>query len=216
MRSVCLALSILISSFWTTSLAAYDPDWTILEVGETLSSYQEGFTMEKSPTIYVDTLGIYWTRLYSLRFTLVDSRSMRLVAEVPLLLHAHHGLERIRLRDHDIELAQDVDYQWYVSLKPNQNYRRSEEITRERMKLAEGQIVRIAPKNLHSYRRSCEKDNVRWLADSGIWYDAFSCVNELIEGNPQDRTLRYLRGELLGKCRDPYDGMPLVLCPRKR
>jgi len=36
------------------------------------------------------------------------------------------------------------------------------------------------------------------LAKASIWYDAFACVTDLIETNPQDRTLRALRDKLLG------------------
>ena len=196
MRTAFVALSILFASFWATSLAAFDSNWTILGPGE-MPAYQRGLTLQKSPTIYVEVLGIPWTRFYSLRFTLVDSRSMRPVAEVPLQSQKHPDLQRIQLEDYGIEVEPYVDYRWYVSLNPNSDFLLSKETTRERAKLAQGEIMRIAPKSLLAYGTPCEKSDVRWLADAGIWYDAFACISDLIEAGPGDRTFGYLRDELL-------------------
>ena len=204
MRSVFLALSILFSCFWAAAVAAYDSELGFWEL-----AYQKGFTMQKSPTIYVDAWGIPWTRFFSVRFTLVDSRSMRPVAEVPLCSQEHPGPQRIDLGDYGIELESDVDYRWYVSINLSSRLSEPEEMTNERTKLAEGKIVRLVPKSLHAYGPPCEKSPVGWVADTRVWYDAFACVNELLEASPGDRALRYLRDKLLGKCR-AYDGMPIL------
>src|SRR5262245_60781780 len=172
---------------------------------------QDGLTMQKFPTLYF--YGLY---VASVRFTLIDSRSMRPVAEVPVHLLGHTHLQRIPLGDYGLELEPDVEYRWYVSEIWNSDLSMPSETAGEilelDLKLAEGIIVRIDPKHQNNDGRSCERDRIRTLARARIWYDAFSCVIELIEASPDDRTLRDLRDELLGQCRHPYDRMPLGPC----
>ena len=78
--------------------------------------------------------------------------------------------------------------------------------------MTRGSIVRIDSKHLNYSGGACGTDMMWKLIGANIWYDAFACVNELIEAYPDDISLHDLRDELLGKCRHPYDRMPLAPC----
>ena len=172
-----------------------------------LTFHQKGFTLQKSPTIYVDVRDIVdQTDIFSIRFTLIDSRSMRPVAEFPLNFQTYPGLQRVQLGAYGIELQPEVPYEWYVTEIFNPDPSKTFEVTR-------GSIVRIDPKHRSYPGGPCGTDMMWKLIDAKIWYDAFACVNELIEAYPDDLTLHDLRAELLGKCRHPYDRMPTMLAP---
>jgi|RhiMethySRZTD1v2_1073278.scaffolds.fasta_scaffold51215_9 uncharacterized protein DUF928 len=110
MRSFVLALSTILVSWSAVDIAAYDFEPTTL-----LPFYQKGLTTRKSPTIYFDAWGSDLGGLFSIQFTLVDSRSMRPVAEVPLDLQTYSGLQRVQLGAYGIELQPEVPYEWYVT-----------------------------------------------------------------------------------------------------
>ena len=205
-RIICSFLTCLGIAF-SGPTSASEPELMLPDhVGLTL--HQHGLTVQKSPTLYFDGQLLIFHDSVAIRLTVIDSRSMQLVAVVPLHLSEHPHLKRVQLGDYGIELQPEVPYEWYVTESWNLNSPRSVEVTR-------GSIIRIDPKNLSHYRGPCGTDTMWKLIDAKIWYDAFACVNELIEAYPDDITLHDLRDELLGKCRHPYDRMPLVVCHKR-
>jgi hypothetical protein len=148
---------------------------------------QVGSTVQKSPVLYY-----FISQATSLptRFTLVDPRTTTPVAEVLLKTPTHPGIWAIRLGDYKIVLEEDVQYRWFVSVIRNRDSSQTDIV-------AGGMIERIEPRLVKYYGRPCDRDTVRYLVEAGIWYDAFACVNELIEANPQDKTLRDLRDGVL-------------------
>ncbi|MDF0643983.1 MAG: DUF928 domain-containing protein [Nitrospira sp.] len=181
---------------------------------------QHGLTVQKSPSLYFyhDGLGA-WSQFISVRFILTDGRSGQPLAELPLQLSGYPGLQRINLADYGIELKSETRYQWSISGIVNWELALSKEITGPMLgamlrvaMVAGGDIVRISPKYLDDYGGPCTHDHVRVLRKAGLWYDAFDCANELIEASPDGMDLRDMRDELLGRCRAPYDRMPLLGC----
>jgi hypothetical protein len=146
-----------------------------------------GFTVQKSPVLY---FFISHDIALPIRFTLIDSRKVTPVFDVLLRSPTRPGLWAIRLEDYHFILEEEVEYRWYVGVEdldfPN------------RESFAGGMIERVNSRLINYDGRLCDKDTVRYLWKAGIWYDAFACVTELIEANPQDRTLRELRDKLLG------------------
>jgi hypothetical protein len=154
-----------------------------------LAADQVGLTLQKSPVLY-----FYISKATSLPilFTLVEDRNITPVPDIPLKSPSGPGLEAIRLGDYQIVLEENVQYHWYVSVIRNPD-------SRSRDIVVGGVIERVDPFLVNYYGRKCDTDAVRYLQEAEIWYDAFACVNELIDANPQDKTLRDLRGELLGR-----------------
>jgi hypothetical protein len=146
-----------------------------------------GLTLRKSPVLYYY---ISKTTSLPIHFTLIDIRVFPPVAEVLLRSPTPSGLRAIRLQDYDIVLEEKVQYRWYVSVARNPDWP-SQNI------VAGGVIERVDPDIFNYDGRTCDRNAIRYLLEADIWYDAFACVNELIEANSQDRSLRDLRDKLL-------------------
>ena len=151
-----------------------------------------GLTTQKSPVLY---FYISEATSHPVRFTLFDVRQTSPVAEVLLPSPTPSGVSAIRLEDYHIELEEDVQYKWFVSVIRDAD-RHQEDI------VAGGMIERVDPRSMdpRSIDYSdlpCDKDAVRLLAKAGLWYDAMACLSTLIEANPQDHSLRQLKYELL-------------------
>ena len=146
-----------------------------------------GFTLRKSPVLYYY---ISKATLLPIHFTLMDIRAVSPVAEVLLKSPTPAGVWAIRLQDYDMVLEVGVQYRWYVSVTRNPD-------TPSQNIVAGGVIERVDPYLVNDDGRTCDRNAVRYLMEAGIWYDAFACLNELTEANPQDRSLRNLRDKLL-------------------
>ena len=147
-----------------------------------------GLTQQKSPML---CYYISHTTSLPIRFTLIANHKSAPVAEVTLKPPSSPGIQEIRLEDYNIVLEEDVQYRWYVSVIQNADSP-SKDI------VAGGVIERVDPRLVDYYGRPCKRSTVQGLREDGVWYDAFACVNQLIERNPEDRSLRDLRNELLG------------------
>lgn len=148
-----------------------------------------GFTIKKDPTLYW-----YLSKPTSLpvRFTLVDAQSVRPTFEA-MLSHPHEaGIQKIRLKDYEVALIPGVQYRWFVSLVVN-GEKPSEDIVTggmiERVDFNEGSALGLP--------LVCDKPAVSRYAEAGLWYDAISCISELVESNPDDVLLRKHRAYLL-------------------
>jgi hypothetical protein len=148
-----------------------------------------GLTVQKSPVLY---FFISPATSLPIRFTLMDIRTVSPVTEVLLKSPTAPGIQKIWLKDYNVVLELDMQYRWYVAAIQDPDSSLKDIV-------AGGIIERVDPYLVNYYGRSCDKDAVRLLREAGIWYDAFACLTELIETNPQDLTLRDLRGELLGR-----------------
>ena len=144
-----------------------------------------GLTVQKSPVLY-----FYISQATSLpiRFTLFDNRKVPPLVDVRLRSPTRPGYWAIRLEDYGVVLEEEVQYRWYVQ----------PDLLGKEYFLG-GVIERIGWLTVgYIYDGpSCDKDAVRFLMKAGIWYDGFACLNELIEANPEDRSLRVFRRELL-------------------
>jgi hypothetical protein len=85
-----------------------------------------------------------------------------------------------------------VQYRWFVSLvvdgeKPSEDIVTGGMI--ERVDFNEGSALGLP--------LVCDKAAVSRYAEAGLWYDAISCISELVESNPDDVLLRKHRTYLL-------------------
>lgn len=130
---------------------------------------------------------------YAVRFTLVDNRSIRPLHEGPLPQPKEAGIQSINLKDFGLTLEPDVQYRWYVSIvrnpdSPSQDIVAGGVIERCDLSVC---LVEAAPD------LSCNQQSVYNNAHRGFWYDAMSCLCDLIKSNPSDVQLRRQRAALL-------------------
>ena len=138
---------------------------------------------------------LYWylskPTSWPIRFTLNDSRVVRPLIDAPIPSPAPPGIHRIRLQDFGQSLDVDVQYIWAISVIPD-----PESPSKD---IASGGIIESI-----DYAEACllgpcicTRDEVFRYAQEGFWYDAVSCVSELIDAAPKDHKLRELRASLL-------------------
>jgi hypothetical protein len=102
------------------------------------------------------------------------------------------GIKRINLREHQVSLKPDVEYQWSVALVIDPE-NPSKDI------VASGYIRRTDPSPKLTARmvKKNKRKLVDVFAESGIWYDAIEEVSDLVDTNPSNSDLRELRAMLL-------------------
>lgn len=116
--------------------------------------------------------------------TLIDEASIEPLLEIAMDESDKQGVRSIRLSDHGIDLKPNVEYQWFVSIVPDEG-QRSRDIS------ATGMIARVEAspslKEKLSKAEGLEKASI--YAQEGLWYDALASLSELIEANPDDKAL---------------------------
>lgn len=176
----CLLLTLLVVSVWLPQTNAM--------VLEPMAPDSVGLTMQKSPVLFVFLSHV---TSFPIRFTLMENNTLTPAIEVPLRAPTRPGFWAIRLGDYHIVLEEDVQYRWFVSVLQDPDLP-------QRDIVLGGSIERVNTRHFNYEGRGCDKDTVRYLWKAGIWYDAFACVTELIDTNPQDPTLKKLRHNMLG------------------
>jgi len=144
-----------------------------------------GLTVSASPSLFwhIDALP---GKGVALIFTITGDMSITPLAEVRLDAPSGMGIQRLRLADHDIQLAPEVEYMWSIALvtdadNPSGNV------------VSTGFIRRVArPDTL-----AAESRNGVDFAQAGIWYDALEALSDDIDDRPDDRKARFLRSALL-------------------
>jgi hypothetical protein len=102
------------------------------------------------------------------------------------------GIQRLKLADHGAKLAVGVEYQWVVALVTDPDNRSKDLV-------ASGVIKRIQPpadlKEKVSKAPPASLPSV--YADAGIWYDALGALSDQIDAQPDNKSLRQSRADLL-------------------
>lgn len=145
-----------------------------------------GMTVRKSPVLY---FFIPEATSLPVRFTLRDERSMSPLAEIVLPPPPRAGFWAIRLKDYDIQLAEDIQYRWYVTIIRDSTLNQQDIVS-------QGVIERIDPQLVDYYDQVCDRDSVHLALKAGLWIDGFGCLCELVEANPEDQKLRSLQEKL--------------------
>jgi hypothetical protein len=128
-------------------------------------------------------------------FTVVDSRGIRPILEQSLPSPIRAGIHCIRLREHGIDLKEQEQYRWFITLvwnpeKPSQDL------------VAGGMIERIpfdeaCALNMPCTWNTCELEAVYRYAESGLWYDAIACLLDLMEREHDRSALQKILDDLL-------------------
>lgn len=130
---------------------------------------------------------------YTVRFTLVDNRSIKPVYEAPLPSPKSAGIQAINLKELGLSLEPEVQYRWYVSVVRNADSPSQDIVAGGIIERCEFNacLVEVGPE------LSCTVHSVATNARQGFWYDAMACLCTLIETNPKDAQLRRMRAALL-------------------
>jgi len=127
--------------------------------------------------------------------TVVDSRGIRPVLERPLPSPVRAGIHCTRPREYGVEFKEQEAYRWFVTLVVDPN-RPSRDV------VAGGVIERISfdeacALDMPCTWTACSREAIYRYSESGLWYDAISCLLELIEHDDDKHTLRQMLDHLL-------------------
>ncbi len=116
-----------------------------------------------------------------------DESNLHVLLDVRLLPPLPAGIHQLLLEDYGIALVPGVSYRWTVRLMSTQS---TGNLT------ASGVIQRTAPPPSSSFASSLSYSPEAY-AKKGLWYDAFSALSGLLQGNPKNSKLIAQRTALL-------------------
>jgi hypothetical protein len=180
------------TGFEAAQYAASAPPGAPRRVGGTVRSMAPGYPVIQA--LVPDHLGLTLSDQPTLYWYLsapTDARiELTLVQpgrEAPLLELVLPGIEAgihaVELRNHGVQLALDVEYEWSVALIADQN-QRSRDI------VSAGALMRIE-------RASIAAPSVAAFASQGIWYETLMAMEQAVHERPGERAPRANRAALL-------------------
>jgi Domain of Unknown Function (DUF928) len=149
-----------------------------------------GLTVKQAPS-----LNWFLSKPTSLpiRFTLVDTRTVKPVYEGPIPTPAQAGVQSLDLKDLGLTLEPDVQYRWYISAIRNPDSPSQDIVAGGMIERCEFSTCLVEME----VDLSCDRPSVLRNAVRGFWYDAVSCLSDLIKTDTQDASLRRMRASLL-------------------
>ena len=149
-----------------------------------------GLTVKQAPS-----LNWFLSKPTSLpiRFTLIDTRTVKPLHEGPIPTPSQAGVQSLNLKDFGLTLEPDVQYRWYISAIRNPDSPSQDIVAGGMIERCEFSTCLIEME----VDLSCDQQSVRRNAVRGFWYDAVSCLCDLIKTNQQDPSLRRMRAALL-------------------
>jgi len=124
--------------------------------------------------------------------TLLQGNKIKPIRQVLVERSTKAGIQRLKLSEHGAKLTPGVEYQWVVALVTDPNNRSSDLV-------ASGVIKRVEP--AADLKEKIAKATPASLpgvyAEAGIWYDALAVLSDQIEAQPENKSLRETRSDLL-------------------
>lgn len=129
--------------------------------------------------------------------TVVDSRGIRPILEQSIPSPVNAGIHCTRPREYGIEFKEQESYRWFVTLVVDPE-RPSRDVVAggviERLSLDEACAL-----DMPCTWTACSRDAIYRYSESGLWYDAISCLLELIEHDGNNATLKAMLRHLLNQ-----------------
>jgi hypothetical protein len=149
-----------------------------------------GLTVKQAPS-----LNWFLSKPTSLpmRFTLIDSRSVKPLHEGPIPTPGQAGVQSLSLKDLGLTLEPDVQYRWYVSAIRNPDSPSQDIVAGGVIERCEFSTCLVEME----VALTCDRQSVLRNAARGFWYDAMSCLCDLVTANQKDASLRRMRAALL-------------------
>lgn len=150
------------------------------------------FTLKNDPALCW-YLSMHTSR--PITITVVDSRGIRPILEQSIPSPVGAGIHCIKPRDYGVELKEQEAYRWFVTLVVDPD-RPSRDV------VAGGMIERISfdeacALDMPCTWTACTREAIYRYSDSGLWYDAISCLLELIDRDDDKQTLQQILDHLL-------------------
>lgn len=147
-----------------------------------------GLTISEQPSLYW-----FVSRATAVRIeiTLIDAQGLKPLVETSVV-KVEPGIHRFSLADFNVRLRPGEEYQWSVSLVPDESQRSTDVVSQGAVKL-----VAPPPELEPRLAGLAGEARAKALASAGIWYDALAALSEGISGAPADRGLRVKRAALL-------------------
>jgi hypothetical protein len=148
-----------------------------------------GFTVQQTPT-----LNWFLSKPTSdkVTFTLTNTESIKPLYEGTLPSPRQEGFQAIDLKVLGLTLEPDVQYRWHVAVERDPDSHSKDIVAGGIIERCEFTACLMIRPNL-----SCNQESVAHNMRAGFWYDAMGCLCKLIDGDPQDSSLRRLRAHLL-------------------
>jgi hypothetical protein len=132
---------------------------------------------------------------HALTLTVTDAQRFLPILEKSLPTPRQAGIHCTRLQEYGVTLKEDEPYRWFVTLVLNPDSP-SQDI------VAGGMIERIPYHeacilDMPCSWASCEREAVYRYAESGLWYDAMTCLEDLIQHDGDQHTLQRMQKTLL-------------------
>ena len=149
-----------------------------------------GLTVKQAPS-----LNWFLSKPTSLpiRFTLIDTRTVKPLHEGTIPTPSQAGVQSLDLKELGLTLEPDVQYRWYISAIRNPDSPSQDIVAGGMIERCEFSTCLVEME----VDLSCDRPSVLRNAVRGFWYDAISCLSDLIKINPQDASLRRMRAALL-------------------
>jgi hypothetical protein len=130
-----------------------------------------------------------------LTLTVTDSHRLLPILEKSLSSPSRAGVHCAHLQDYGVNLKDEEPYRWFVTLVVNPESP-SQDI------VAGGMIERIPYSeacmlDMPCSWSSCEREAVYRYAESGLWYDAMTCLEDLIQRDGGKDILQRMQDVLL-------------------
>jgi hypothetical protein len=158
---------------------------------DVLAPDDTGLTTQEQPSLFW-----YQSKPAVARFelTLLEENKVKPLLQVKYDRSANAGIQRLKLSDHNVKLAPNVEYQWVVALVTDPDNRSSDLV-------ASGVIKRVEPSaELKTKLAGASPSALPGIyAEAGIWYDALSSLADQIESAPDSKALHQTRADLLSQ-----------------
>jgi len=149
-----------------------------------LAPERTGLTTKKRPSLYW-----FQSEPVTNRFevTITERKAVKPLLEARFEASGS-GIQRLRLSDYNIRLAENVEYRWSVAIVPDPENRSKDVV-------ASGIIERVKPteKLLQRLRGAPPSELPYIYADEGIWYDSLEALSDLVDAKPRDAKLHEIR-----------------------
>ena len=172
---------------------------------DVLAPDEIGVTTQEQPSLFW-----YQSKPAQAKFelTLLQENKVKPLIQVQVERSTKAGIQRLKLSDHGARLTPGVEYQWVVALVTDPENRSSDLV-------ASGVIKRVeATADLkEKISKAGLESRAGLYAEAGIWYDALAVLSDQIDAQPDNKSLRETRSDLLSqvglKAAAGTDGAPI-------
>lgn len=161
---------------------------SVVPVLTVLAPDHVALTTSEQPTLY---WYVSAPSVIRIEVALVDPAGVKPLIKTSLP-NVEPGIHRFNLKDFNVRLKPNEEYQWSVSSVVSDKQRSREIVSGSTFRLTE------LPSNIRGSVAMRDKDQQAIAyAAHGIWHDALDALSESIRSAPDRRELRNMRGELL-------------------